>query len=621
VKSQLVDLIERLLLDCGSKGGVVVTRDVKTLRARVEAEGDGFITITLPRYCRDFERCLDSGRLVPGAFQGFALKGSGIPAFCSGFLYKIFDRVGKVREDASIDCIRAIRQVCLFGKKVKRPCSPERELAAIERFKTCDDEVTDVQSHPLFQRYKRVAREILSSLDLYDPETPCELEVMPDHGPGAVRERVKSPNKKWFALSRWPARLQAVGLTHRRALFGSERLPFEDALSIPLDGDVDDSLAVTFVEPEDEDPVRVVFVPKTQTAPRVIAIEPCAMQFAQQGLWRRLREAIEASPVTGGRVNFTDQSVNQSLALQASRDRRMATIDMSDASDRVGLEHARALFSSDPGLWSLIEASRSRAAELPDGTLVHLKKFASMGSALCFPVEALVFFTSIVSIRLKNRGLFPTKASILAMSRDVYVYGDDLIVPADEAPAICEDLESFGFKVNRSKSFWNGNFRESCGVDAFRGELVTPVYLRNDVPADSGDVEGLLSLTATVRQLEKAGYFRCAFLLREAVEQWLGPLPVTADDSPAMGWTCCSDARPRRRWNRRLQRAEMRGWVATPVMSDDPLDGHLALAKCLRPSSGVGALIPDLVMRDAEHLSASPRRSVLALKQRWVPCT
>jgi len=620
VKSQLVDLVEQLLLDCGSKGGVAVLRDVKTLRARVEDEGDGFITITLSSFSKDFEKCLEEGRLVPGAFLYFVKKRPGVPAFLSGFLYKIFDRDGRLLSEPSIDCIRAVRQICLFGKKVIRPCSHEREVAAVERYRTCDDGITDVQDHPLVGRYRRVARVILESLDLYDLETPGELEVMSHHGPGAVRERVRQ-NQKWFALKRWPARLDAAGFTFRRALFGSDRTPYEDALSIPLDGDLCDDLAVEYVEPEDEEPVRVTLVPKTQTTPRIIAIEPAAMQFAQQGVWRRLKESIEASPITGGHVNFTDQSVNQSLALQASRDGRMATLDMSDASDLVSLGHARLFFESDAALWHLVDACRSRAAELPDGSLIRLKKFASMGSALCFPVEALVFFTSIIALRLEQRGLFPSRASIAAMAKDVYVYGDDLIVPADEAPAICAGLESFGFKVNRRKSFWNGNFRESCGVDAFRGELVTPVYLRSDVPADRSDVSGLLSVVATARQLEKAGYFRTARLLREGVERLLGPLPVTPDDSPAIGWTCYSEARCPTRWNRKLMRKEMRAWVAYPVKQDDPLGGYFALAKCIRPSHGSEPLVPYLVMRQADHLDASPRRSVLALRQRWVPAT
>jgi hypothetical protein len=88
-----------------------------------------------------------------------------------------------------------------------------------------------------------------------------------------------------------------------------------------------------------------------------------------------------------------------------------------------------------------------------------------MGSALCFPIESVAFFIAIVSIRLASAGVRITPSTVRKYSERVYVYGDDLIVPADEAPAISSALPLFGFKVNAHKSFWSGNFRESCGMD------------------------------------------------------------------------------------------------------------------------------------------------------------
>jgi hypothetical protein len=60
----------------------------------------------------------------------------------------------------------------------------------------------------------------------------------------------------------------------------------------------------------------------------------------------------------------------------------------------------------------------------------------------------------------------------------VAVYGDDIIVPVDSRELLVEALEVLDFKVNAQKSYWTGKFRESCGVDAYCGENITPAYWR-----------------------------------------------------------------------------------------------------------------------------------------------
>jgi hypothetical protein len=348
------------------------------------------------------------------------------------------------------------------------------------------------------------------------------------------------------------------------------------------------------------------------------------MQYAQQGLSRLLVRELEKSKFTAGHVNFTDQSVNQVMALLGSDvDSNTATLDMSEASDRVSMAHVNALFAFAPEFLEWLHAARSTRAQLPNGDLITLKKFASMGSALCFPVESMVFFTSIIASRCFRAGLFPTAPLVHSFGRAVYVYGDDLIVPANEAAAICDDLESLGFKVNRHKSFWTGQFRESCGADCYNNEKVTPVYLRCDLPADRKDVAGLLSTLSTGNQLYKSGYTRTAMALREAVERVLGRLPEVPVDSPAMGWHFYSEEVPRRRWNKDLARAEMLAWVPYTAAQEDHLDGDPALAKCLR-LIGIGACdvkapLEPISPVDVSHLTTSPRAYALALKRRWVP--
>jgi hypothetical protein len=594
----LVSLLELLLHDCGRKSGAPVDRDLATLRHRVKHEGDSFITITLPAFCSDFERSLELGRLAPGAFPSFKKVRSGIPAFLQGFLCRVFDNEGQLLPNPSVDCIRSVRQICLFGKKVERTCSKARLRKAIEGYVKCDREVATLLSGDLEAAFCEIGDILVRDLRLRDSD-PWDRDFVPRHGPGATRERI-SGNQKWvFRL--WHYRLEFSGIKYWR---------FGKATSYP--SRTDSNPLPEYVRPEDEAPVRVVFVPKTQKTPRVIAVEPVCMQYAQQGLSRLLVGRLENHPLTAGRVNFSDQTVNQRLALRSSQSRKHATLDMAEASDRVSLEHVRLLFRSAPKFLEWMEACRSMRAELPDGQIIDLRKWASMGSALCFPVEALVFFATILASRAVRLGRPITRRLLHSLAEDVYVYGDDLIVPTDEAPLICDDLESFGFKVNRRKSFWNGHFRESCGSDCYDSELVTPVYLRRDLPTSQKDTSGLVSGVATANQLFSAGYYATAGAMRDALEKTFGRLPQVPQDHPALGWHFHSEVVPRRRWNRFLQRFEYLCKVPSAVKQADFLLGsEQALAKCYR-LIGVDSVDPD-------HLVVSSRPYALTLKRKWVP--
>lgn len=592
----LVDLLAHLLLDCGRRSDAPLSRDLKTIRERVKHEGDSFLTITLPNFCRDFERCLDKGRIVPGLFLSFGKKKSGIPEFLQGLLHNVFGQDGVLLDEPSIDCIRCVRQICLIAKKVQRPCSKERNADAIDGYVKVDDGIVADLPGQLGRYFAAVARIILTSVV---DDSDFTSEIMPSHGPGATAESI-SGNQKWV-FREWHQRLQDVGFTYEKFGRACESIHDEEEAAVP-----------SVVDPLNERPCKVTLVPKTLKTPRIIAVEPVVMQYAQQGLMRYLVRQLERCRFTSGHVLFRDQSVHQGLALTASNDGFLSTIDLSEASDRVSMTHVRTLLSSVPEFLEWVTACRSSRAKLPSGELIHLKKFASMGSALCFPIESLVFFTSIIASRIHRAGLFPDARTVHSFGRDVYVYGDDLIVPSDEASDICDDLEALGFKVNVHKSFWTGKFRESCGSDCYGNERVTPVYLRRDLPMDVRDVSGILSCVATSTQLTQAGYSLAGGFLRKEVERIVGKLPRVPLDSPAIGWHDYSEVMPPRRWNRDLQRFEYRCLVPFSPMVPDPLDGDPALAKCFR-------LIGHSDSIDKEHLERSPRLYGLALKRRWVP--
>lgn len=631
VKS-LADLVECLLTEVGRKHGVATRRDVETLRRRAEHEGDSFITITLASYGQDLDRALADGRVAPGSFLGFARGPNGLPLFTKGFLRHVFSATGELLPNAPIGLIRDLRQIARFGSKVLLPCSQAREEAALAAYEAVDKECVPREGSPdtlgheppdegaepssaggdptrdraelwrsrLGQVYDRVAAVIVGALALDDEDG--NVPVICRNGPGATVEG-PSPNGKW-AIREWYERLEQAGYTFLLARFGAEKT---------LWGDERVSIVPTYVDPVDERPAKVVLVPKTLKSPRVIAVEPVVQQFAQQGLAAVLVSAIGHGRYTSGRINFRDQGVNQEKALLGSKDGSLATVDLKDASDRVDCDLVDHLFQAAPEKFrAFLWACRSTRALLPSGRLVHLRKFASMGSALCFPVESLTFYTIVVASRLELRGLPCTPENVARCTQGVYVYGDDLIVPADETPAVCAALEAFGLKVNYRKTFWTGQFRESCGTDAFAGERVTPVYLRHLPPGKRADAQGFVGTVSTINQLHSAGYTATAHLLQAEVERVFGKLPEVPVHGPAIGVHYGSEYVPPSRWNKRYQRREYRHWVASPVMRDDPLEGEDALVKCFRliGSKWVG--------RCEDHLETTAMSHAIVLKREWV---
>lgn len=610
MKSRL-QLTATLLEELGRECSVDPSRDLRRLRECVEHRGESFLTITLPDFCSDFERCLDRGRLDPGAFIGpFGARNSaGKPGFLRGFLDLVFDNSGVLRTTVPPNVVFAIRQVCLLHKKSWAIANESRQTRAVKGYLSAEAEITEQFNDP-DGYFRRTAAVVVQDVFQRLLSKGAIEGLVGKHGPGATAEGFTS-NQKWN-FSVWHDRLEDVFPYSRHAVHDE---------SVMLEREIQDR--VVFRPKNEEQPVKVVFVPKTMKTPRVIAIEPACMQFAQQAILKALVPVVEDEcEFTKGRINFSDQSVNQRLALEASQNRRLATLDMKEASDRVSYACARELFKVAPALWELLDASRSTHARLPDGQVVPLKKFASMGSATCFPVEALAFYIAIVSSRLRERGLRVGVKTVREYGRDVYVYGDDIVCPADEAESICVSLESFGFRVNVRKSFWTGWFRESCGVDAYQGSDVTPTYCRYAPPGRT-DSEALVSWVAMANGFYAKGLWSTARAVRSFIEEMLGELPVSARTLGGLSWSTFSRYSSPGRWDSKTHVVKRKSWIPSTVKRKDPVDSYAALLKCLselsgRSSDGVSRLL-DPSPKDDEHLFASVRRHALALKRGWIP--
>jgi len=615
----LRDILVHILHDCGMRCGANPCRDILYVTRRTDHEGDSFLTITLPSFAQGLERGLEEGSLSPALFSKFSFrKGTRCPRFLGGFVERVFGPDGVLLAQPSSDCIFAIRQICLFAKKLKLPCTSRRERAAEEGYVDIEREL---RSHAVPQYLSRAFRSvsgIVWSDVLLEPEfTGSYEELTPKHGPGTTVEGIRGNGK--FHFPSWPSRLERefpyteFGLASVRNIVGAESL-----LSFPD----------TQLQPRNETPVKVVFVPKTQKRPRVIAMEPVCMQYVQQSIASWLLPRIEQrGRYSAGHVNFRDQQINASLALDGSRSQFSATLDMSEASDRVSSRLVADMLSHFPAFRRRVFSCRSTRATLPSGVTLPLRKFASMGSALCFPMEAMAFYIAIITHRILASGNTVCPSAVFKYSRGVFVYGDDLVVPVNEAPAICETLESFGFKVNRHKSFWAGKFRESCGMDAYDGTDVTPTYVRRTLPVDRTDCHGIASTVALANHFYLKGLWQTAKFLRTCVEQILGKLPSisrsASDDldkvidgkpiargSAGLGWISFSNAESFNGWHEHYQCLKSRRWVVQAIRRRDPLGDDAALLKCF------GLIGSKLV--DPDHLTRSVRYGNLALKRRWV---
>jgi len=619
-ESDLLELARQVYTDACAKciADVSDLRDLETIRSRVEYEGLSFLTISLPQFCKDFERSLAFGKIDSQCFQGFR-KYRAIPAFLRGMLSQIFDvETGSVlndpqnRQEVSV-LVGAVRQICRTFVKVELDCTPERESAAISGFVNTEHDLALFSvSEDLQSRFDQVVDFLWSPLI----QTIRLDKIRPRHGPGATADKLSGNQKfKWLT---WHERLEPYFPFYGFA-YPISLCEFENDLR-------EEVQIVSFVPPDMELPVKVTPVPKTMKGPRIIAVEPCCMQYAQQSIRSELYRMIESSVMIAGRVQFKDQSGNRRRALTASRTGQMATLDLSEASDRVPHGLSLRMFRANPALQDAIEACRSTHAVLPDGTVIGpLRKFASMGSALCFPVESMYFYTACIEILLRLHQLPVTLSNVKKFALEVFVYGDDLLVPSRHARAVIGHLQEYNCKVNIHKSFWTGKFRESCGMDAYDGMEVTPTYVRNLLPNDRRQASEVISSLETANLFYKKGYWRTAEFLYKRTEKILGSMPYLSDDSGGLGrvsmmpaWITHSwnmaNAKLRKRWNHKLQRVEVHAWVASPISRADVIGDYAALSKALQSVRGFD---PSVRVKQ-NHLEETERYRAVTLKRRWV---
>jgi hypothetical protein len=259
-------------------------------------------------------------------------------------------------------------------------------------------------------------------------------------------------------------------------------------------------------------------VPKDATIRRGCAKVPSINGYYQLGLGRVLKRLLYKA----GLDLWDGQTDHRRVACSASQSGEFATVDLSSASDTVSYNLVKLLLP--PRWFRELDSLRSPFCKV-EGKVVRLEKFSAMGNGYTFELETIIF-ASIIKALLGDECVF---------GKTVWVFGDDLIIPSSSAQLVLAALKWFGFTPNPKKTFFEGNFRESCGGDFYGGVSVRAHFLKGD----PDEPQKLISLANGIRRISIShsesgntrspllrAWFKCLDLLPRAIRVCRGPVAL-----------------------------------------------------------------------------------------------
>ena len=611
-------------------------RDLSRIHLLMERNGIAFVTISMPSMGKHLDRCLSNGLLSSSGIMGFKpyRRSVKIPILFKGIWLRVFHENGVLRDVPDINAILFLRQLLNAAKKLRRECDEYRTAEAVRDFFRLDqslrlpstswsgdridldavgslsiiDGLSSLREPDLFdvstsnrqvgfnilETIQRTADIVATSFGWFDP-----TEWRAKHGPGAVADGKLGKFSK-YNFPTWSAKLDR--------LFPMDQFGFANA-----DYWIEHLRNPEVSHVNHEMPSRLIAVPKTQKGPRLIAAEPTSQQWAQQTLKDFLSAKVAETPIRHS-ISFQDQTPNQDFARSASRSGSHWTIDLSSASDCVSCWLVERIFRRNLPLLEHLHAARTRwlVNEITSEPKYHMiRKFAAMGAATTFPIQTIIYTIVCVGAMLDELGLEPTSDNIASMSRQVRVFGDDIVVPSAVGHSVVEVLTYLGFQVNQSKTFGTGRFRESCGVECFDGYDVTPAYFLDFY--DKSRSTTIATTVETSNNFFKKGFWATAEWLKSTIPQLLQQeLPVVQMVSGQFGFSSFSGGsldHLRRRWNEDLHRYEVRsaGVYTHAERTKSNTSAELLQYFTEEPS-------PDTLWE-----SGYAQRPTLKVKRRWVP--
>lgn len=395
----------------------------------------------------------------------------------------------------------------------------------------------------------------------------------------------------------------------------------------------------------DEDCARLRFVPKTIKSARSICMETNTRMCFQQAYLKVLLRQMD-NPVCRRFIRFEDQGRNRALAEYGSYTSEIDTIDLSAASDSVSLELVKKIFP--PRELYFLLSTRSKYVDVGEfGPRREPKKFAPMGSALCFPTQSLVY-TSVVVLaaiidvfgehQLTNGTFVPSDfnvksfiekrfsktvgyiAPLLKVYQPAGVYGDDICVDRRLTPIVTRLLTELGFKVNTKKSFVGSQaFRESCGGYYWQGFDITPLYFR--IPYfQKPDASVMVSAISLANVAGDRGLHNLRRYLIHALLSMYQHVRFTdsRDDTCAIYSTNVRNTHLPRRINSALQREEVCGLAVTAAKRKYPSKREVSSLEGYLYARWQASRISEIVPED---FSSAPRYASGGARLRgvWTP--
>jgi len=392
-------------------------------------------------------------------------------------------------EGDHIGVIRDWYQILSFLGKIKRTHTHEQEKQYITKFLSNEESCknwTITRRNTVNRLAIRVLRHATRNLDLSAEAAKPHLR----HGPGAVLEYETGSDKNVFVDP-----------------------PQDLALSYPIDTffanafwTADYARCFGYDRSSRHVKCRLALVPKDIKGPRGVFVSPKEVMLVQKAQDTLLKLNVQRSWMKHC-WDPNSQVPSQKMALEGSTG-GYATLDLSDASDRIPLSLVSKLFHRKDYL--NLARSRPSFCMLPDGTYKKMRMFSPMGDGKTFAVLTYIAASITIAAMLERDGIDLSlvgtcKLTDCGCSRDascrkagycyehslsavlakyakrIRVFGDDIIVPSEYYESVCDALEMHNLKVNKSKSFSTGWFREACGMDAYFGTCITPLKLRVDL--------------------------------------------------------------------------------------------------------------------------------------------
>lgn len=567
-------------------------RDLSRVISLFSNRGDLVFTKDLPALGKILDISLSRGFLAFSAepLSRSSKRKSLVPRLFRALWGKLFEDSGCLKQDIDPNVVLFLRTLLYVGKNYKSDCAPRYLYEATKEFYDvestlpppsqvwdgdgsdldsfdpghfCDLERIGRERGSLFERtddselvlldiLQRTADEVSTELGFFEPEdSRCK------HGPGAVADLHDSRYK--YNFESWSPRL---AFYFPYDMFGSTGLSYGEQ-----------SLEEGFGPPERETHSVLIAVPKTMTGPRLIAKEPTCHQWIQQGIRDFLYERTRAITM-GLSIDFRDQEPSRESARKASIDGAYATVDLKSASDRLTCWAVQRAFRRNQSLLGPMIASRTRYIHNPIDKkcpeLHKLRKFSTQGSALTFPIQSIFFYMVCIAAGRQVTGTW--NQAVLA--RQVRIFGDDIIIPAEWEPSVRALLHALFLRVNDTKTHTVGNFRESCGMDAWMGYDVTPPHVL--APYAKSAPGSLASIVDVSNNLFMKGFWNAAIWVESTLPRGLHKkIPVVARGSGIFGFSSSSGAeKPRKiRWNSDLQRHEFRSIFVTTRVDQERHEG------------------------------------------------